>query len=60
MRNGRGINDENYIKSSADFNRWLIENENHPEYPIKNLDTTLLSPEQSAAAVDKWICESIL
>ena len=60
MRNGRGINDENYIKSSIDFTNWLIENENNPDYPIKNIDTTLLSPEQAAEAIDKWICERIL
>jgi len=59
MRNGRGINDGNYIKSSCDFTHWLIENEDNSDYPIKNIDTTLLSPEQAAEAVDKWICECI-
>ena len=57
--NGRGINDENYIKSSIDFTHWLIKQENHPDYPIKNIDTTSLSPEQAAAEVDKWIYERI-
>ena len=51
---------ENYLKSSVDFTHWLIENENNPDYPIKNIDTTSLSPEEAAAAVDKWICERIV
>jgi len=59
MRIGRGINDENYIKSSIDFNRWLIENADKSGNKIKLINITELSPEEAAKKVDKWIINMI-
>ena len=55
MRTGRKITDENWIKSSVDFNNWLKENADKNEPPIKLLDITKFSPENAAKTVDEWI-----
>jgi broad-specificity NMP kinase len=55
MRNGRKITDENWIKSSIDFNRWIKENAKKQNIDLIN--TTRLSLEQAAKEIDKWIIE---
>ena len=57
MRNGRKINDENWIKSSIEFNQWNINNA--IEQNIHILDTTKLLQEETAKEIDKWIMEKI-
>jgi hypothetical protein len=57
MRNGRGIADDNWIKSSVRFNGWLRENAGMTEPKMKLLDTTDVAPELSAKKVDHWIHE---
>ena len=59
MRRGRKINDENWIKSSCDFNHWLKQNANNTDPEITLLDTTDISPLQAAEAAHKWIMERI-
>lgn len=53
MREGRKIQDEGWIKSSIDFNRWFIENgeKNH----IHLIHTDGLSPCEGAELADKII-----
>ena len=55
MRYGRGISDENWIKSSIDFNQWLKDNADRTEPQITLLDTTDLTSEQAAEITHKWI-----
>lgn len=55
MREGRNVNDENWIKSSMDFNNWLKENADKTKPTITLLDTSALSPERAAEVVDTWI-----
>ena len=60
MRKGRGITDDNWIKSSMNFNCWLKENADNSEFPIALIDSTELSPKAVAKGVDKWIRERLL
>ncbi len=53
MKYGRKINDDRWIKSSIDFNNWLIKN--WKEHNIYLLNTVEIVPEQAAIEVDKWI-----
>lgn len=55
MTIGRGITDEGWLQSSAQFNRWLIENGGNTTPPIERLDASHLTPEQTAAKIDEWI-----
>jgi len=57
MRNGRKINDENWIKSSIEFNQWIKNNA--IEHNMHILDTTKLLQEETAKQIDKWIMEKI-
>lgn len=61
MRKGRGVSDDEWIRKSMDFNKWLKQqsNENAP-YPITLLDTSDISPIQAAKRVDNWVMEKIL
>lgn len=61
IRKGHGVNDENWLKSSLDFNKWLKEQSNSTaSSPITLLDTSDISPTQAAKIVDNWIMEKIL
>lgn len=61
MCKGRGVNNENWLKSSLDFNKWLKEQSNSTvSSPITLLDTSDISPTQAAKIVDNWIMEKIL
>ena len=57
MRNGRNITDESWITGSLEFNRWLKENASTNNITL--LDTTELSPKQSATVADNWIKKHI-
>ena len=57
MKNGRKIKDENWVKSSMEFNRWIKDN--GKDQNIHLLNTTGLLPEQAAKEIDKWIKEKI-
>ena len=59
MRIGRGVTDENWVKSSTDFNLWLKENANQTTPNITLLDTSALTPKQAAELADRWIHENI-
>lgn len=59
MRYGRKVTDENWIKGSKEFNQWLIKNATSTIPPIKLINTSDLTPIQSADIVDKWICKYI-
>jgi len=60
MRIGRGITDENWLKSSKDFNHWLIENANQTTPNITLLDNSMLTPEETAEIADRWIHKKII
>lgn len=53
MREERKISNENWIKSSADYNSWIKNNGR--EQNIYLLDNIQLSPEKAAKEVDTWI-----
>ena len=59
MRGGRGVTDESWIKSSADFNRWLKANADKTVPEITLLDTTNKTPSEAAAAVHTWILKKL-
>ena len=60
MKNGRNIQDDNWIRSSIDFNKWLKENADLTEPKLHLLDYTKTTPEEAANIVDKWICERVV
>lgn len=60
MREGRKVKDENWIKSSLDFNRWLKNNATLTSPQITLLDTTDLSSFEAAESVDLWIMEKMV
>lgn len=55
MREGRGITDEGWLKSSADFNQWLQRHASETEPVVELIDNTLLTAEQTAERIDGWI-----
>ncbi len=55
MRIGRRVTDENWIKSSIDFNRWLKNNADKTTPIIKLLDNSRLAPNEAAKIADVWI-----
>ena len=57
MRNGRKINDENWIKSSVGFNQWIMNNAIKQNLHI--IDTTNLSQEKVAKEIDNLVMEKI-
>ena len=57
MRLGRNVMDDNWIKSSIDFNRWLMNNADKTNPHIKLLNNTKLTPEEAAEIADAWILE---
>jgi hypothetical protein len=57
MRKGRQIADEGWIKSSIDFNNWLIRNADYTNPQIKLLDTTNLTAAQAAKIANEWIMD---
>lgn len=59
MRIGRGVTDENWVKSSIDFNRWLKQNANRTTPPITLLDTSTLTPEKAAEITHNWIYNNL-
>ncbi len=54
---GRGVTDDNWIKSSIDFNRWLKDNANKTTPNIKLLNNSRLTLEETAEIADTWIRE---
>lgn len=59
MKTGRGVTDENWIKSSVDFNQWLITNGGSITPKIVLLDTTEKTPQQAAKELHSLIVERI-
>lgn len=58
MRKGRGVSDENWLRSSLDFNKWLKQQSNDSaSSPVTLLDTSAISPAQAAGIADNWIME---
>ncbi len=61
MCKGRGVQNENWLKSSIAFNQWLRQQAKETvSFPVTLLDTTSLSPAQAAKIVNNWIMEKIL
>jgi adenylylsulfate kinase-like enzyme len=60
MRRGRGIEDEEWIKSSISFNNWFYE-KGKTHTPIIDLcDTTNRTVKEAAQFVDSWVKEKLL
>lgn len=57
MRDGRKVTDKNWIKSSKDFNTWLITNSDKAEPTIKLIDSTKKDPARVAVEIDCYIKE---
>ncbi len=55
MITGRNIDDENWIKSSIDFNNWLKNNHAKTTPQITVLDTSSLTPLQASKIAYDWI-----
>jgi broad-specificity NMP kinase len=55
MKCGRGVTDENWIKSSVDFNEWLKINATKTTPTIILIDNTHLSKEETARKIDEII-----
>lgn len=55
LRDGRKIKDEAWLKSSLDFNRWLIMHGESTLPGMTLLDTTHLTPQQAAEQAGQWI-----
>lgn len=55
MREGRHITDTNWIHSSIDYNRWLIENGTLPNQKIDTYDITGKSVSDVADYVTQWV-----
>ncbi|HOQ37945.1 MAG TPA: hypothetical protein PKW03_10865 [Acetivibrio sp.] len=53
------MTDENWVKSSLEFNRWLKENADKTEPKMTLLDNTTLTPEEAAVIIDQWILNNI-
>jgi len=52
LRVGRNVNDDNWINSSIEFNKWLIENKNQN---IKLIDTSKSDIKLYAKQINDWI-----
>ena len=53
MRKGRGVSDDDWIRNSMDFNKWLKQQSNgNVSYPITLLDASDISPKQASIMVD--------
>lgn len=59
MCNGRGVKDDDWIKSSLKFNNWFKQNYNKTTPNITLLDTSNISPIVGAEIAQKWICERL-
>ena len=55
MRKGRGIADEGWIQSSVSFNEWLQKNAQNTSPAITLINTTNLTPEETAGKAEEWI-----
>lgn len=59
LRQGRGIEDDAWIKSSLEFNHWLMHHGPEQVPPLSLLDTTGLSPKEAARLAHQWILERL-
>lgn len=60
MREGRGVREESWIRSSIEFNQWLKQHADDDGcIPITLLDTSGLSAAQAAGIADQWILDRI-
>ena len=55
MKNGRGIDEEDWLRVSYNFNRWLKEHAAETDPPITLLDITGKTPAEAAEALENWI-----
>lgn len=59
MRTGRQVTDENWIKSSKDFNTWLKNNAGQAKPGITLVDNSDITPGKTAEIIDSWIRERL-
>ena len=55
MTKGRGITDEGWIQSSADYNRYFMTHNQIGEQKFETLDITDLSADEVADRVEAWV-----
>jgi hypothetical protein len=53
----RGSGDPGVLDDHIRFNRWFQSQARHAQLPVETLDTTTLSPAQTAAAVAAWVAK---
>ena len=59
MRDGRKIDDADWIESSVDFNNWFIENGEKQNPKIEICDITGKTVKEVATIVDKWVLSKL-
>lgn len=59
MREGRKIQDADWIKGSVDFNNWFIENGQKQNPKIEICDITGKTVIEVATIVDKWVLSNL-
>jgi len=55
----RGVTDPAWASSSVDFNSWLRDNAGTTTPPMGLLDTTSLTPEETAQEIHRWILQEM-
>ena len=60
MKIDENINEESWIKDALDDNKWLINNAETTNPKMRLLDTTAMTPEETASIANKWILERIV
>ena len=59
LRRGRGVDDEAWIASSLDFNRWLRAHAARTSPAMALVDNTALPAGETALRIDAWIRERL-
>ena len=55
MTEGRGITDEGWLQSSADYNRYFMTHDRIGDLPFETLDITDKSVSEVADRVQAWV-----
>ena len=59
MQEGRGITDENWLKSSSDYNRYFMEHDSLGDTRFETVDITGKEPQEVAEYVIQWVNKKI-
>ncbi len=59
LREKRGVTDENWVRSSLQFNGWLKENACKTTPHITLVDNSALTPQETAKLIEQWILQKL-